>query len=304
MLASVAANQKVRFLAVTLISYQHGSGYSDYLPGLPGYCGSGLLRNPTMWLGIFLGGILTAILMLYRIKGALLIGITIVAIISWPRDTAVTAFPHNTIGDANFAFFKKVVTFDPLSQIGNVLDVSWSVSIASVNIPLTTAQYGGYGSGRVWYALVTFLYVDILDTTGTLYSMAKFAGLRDPITGDFEHSIWAYCIDGLCISLGSLMGTPPVTAFIESATGISEGGKTGLTAVAAGMMFLVSVFFAPIFASIPSWATGGSLIIVGMLMARKYVCLLLERSAGVLNDFFIACETSTGTMLAMQFPLF
>jgi AGZA family xanthine/uracil permease-like MFS transporter len=130
-------------------------------------------------------------------------------------------------------------------------------------------QYRKYGTGRVWYALITFLYVDLLDTTTILYSMAKFAGLRDPETGDFEHSTWVYCIDALCISLGSLMGTPPVTTFVESATGISEGGKTGITVIVAGVMFLFSMFFAPIFASIPPWATGGTLIIVDMLMARK-----------------------------------
>ncbi len=88
---------------------------------------------------------------------------------------------------------------------------------------------------------VQFLYVDILDTTGTLYSMAKFAGLRDPVTMDFENSTVAYCVDAISISLGALMGTSPVTAFIESATGISEGGKTGLTAVTTGLMFFVCV---------------------------------------------------------------
>ena len=128
-----------------------------------------------------------------------------------------------------------------------------------------------YGKGRVWYALVTFLYVDILDTTGTLYSMAKFAGLRDPVTLVFENSTIAYCVDAFSISMGALMGTSPVTAFIESATGISEGGKTGITAMVTGLAFFVSVFFAPIFASIPPWATGGALVIVGCLMIRKYV---------------------------------
>lgn len=117
------------------------------------------------------------------------------------------------------------------------------------------------------------LYVDILDTTGTLYSMAKFAGLRDPVTLDFEGSTIAYCVDAFSISMGALMGTSPVTAFIESATGISEGGKTGITAIVTGLMFLVSVFFAPIFASIPSWATGGALVIVGSLMIRNVVAI-------------------------------
>jgi AGZA family xanthine/uracil permease-like MFS transporter len=228
-----------------------GCKAEDYVStDLAGYCARRVLQNPTVWLGIFLGGILTVLLMLYRIKGAILIGIFITSIISWPRPTAVTYFPYTPAGDDLFSFFKKVVTFHPLTHIGNAIDYN-------------------YGKGRVWYALITFLYVDILDTTGTLYSMAKFAGLRDPVTLDFENSTVAYCVDAFSISMGALMGTSPVTAFIESATGISEGGKTGITAIVTGLAFFVSVFFAPIFASIPPWATGGALVIVGSLMIRN-----------------------------------
>ncbi|TFK21710.1 purine transporter [Coprinopsis marcescibilis] len=217
---------------------------------LANYCTGGQLRNPTMWLGVFVGGIFTCLLMMYRFRGAILMGILLVAIISWPRPTVVTYFPHTTEGNAMFDYFKQVVIFQPLDKIGNVIDYN-------------------YSSGHVWYALITFLYVDILDTTGTLYSMAKFAGLRDPETLDFENSTIAYCVDAFCISMGALMGTSPVTAYVESATGISEGGKTGLTAIATGFMFFVSIFFAPIFASIPPWATGGALTIVGSMMIRN-----------------------------------
>lgn len=228
-----------------------GCKADHFIEGLPNYCDGGVLRSPTMWLGIFLGGIVTVLMMMYRVRGAILIGIFLTAIVSWPRPTAVTYFPHTDTGDAMFDYFKKVVTWEQIEHIGNAID------------------YGSYRSGRVWYALITFLYVDILDTTGTLYSMAKFAGLRDPITLDFEGSTTAYCVDAFSISMGALMGTSPVTAFIESATGITEGGKTGLTAVFTGLAFFVSVFFAPIFASIPPWATGGALVIVGSLMIRN-----------------------------------
>ncbi|KAI9456036.1 permease family-domain-containing protein [Lactarius psammicola] len=221
-----------------------------YLPDLPGYCDSVVMRSPTMWLGIFTGGILTVFLMMYRVKGAILIGIFLTSIISWPRGTKVTAFPHTDSGDAAFDFFKKVVTFHPIKLIGNAIDHR-------------------YSNGKVWYALATMLYVDILDTTGTLYSMAKFADLRDPVTMDFERSTVAYCVDAFSISMGALMGTSPVTAYIESATGIAEGGKTGITAITTGLAFFVSIFFSPIFASLPSWATGGALVIVGTLMARN-----------------------------------
>ncbi|KAF5375867.1 hypothetical protein D9615_008244 [Tricholomella constricta] len=228
----------------------------SYLPpdfvstDLPNYCAGGVLRSPTMWLGIFLGGIVTSILMLYRVRGAILIGIFLVSAVSWPRPTPVTYFPHTPAGDVLFDYFKKVVTFHPINKIGRAIDFN-------------------YRNGHVWYALITFLYVDILDTTGTLYSMAKFAGLRDPVTLDFENSTIAYCVDAFAISMGALMGTSPVTSFVESATGISEGGKTGLTAMTTGLAFLVSVFFAPIFSSIPGWATGGALVIVGSLMIRN-----------------------------------
>ncbi|KAI0667399.1 permease family-domain-containing protein [Trametes maxima] len=223
----------------------------DYIdPTLPNYCGTRVMRNPTMWLGIFVGGILTVFLMLYRIKGAILVGIFLTSVISWPRPTSVTYFPHTDSGDTMFDFFKQVVTFWPLKHVGNAPDYN-------------------YGNGRVWYALITFLYVDILDTTGTLYAMAKFAGLRDPVTLDFENSTIAYCVDAFCISMGALMGTSPVTAFVESSTGIAEGGKTGITAMVTGLAFFVSVFFAPIFASIPPWATGGALVIVGSYMIRN-----------------------------------
>ncbi|KAG9091864.1 hypothetical protein FRC06_000349 [Ceratobasidium sp. 370] len=178
--------------------------------------------------------------------------IMLVSIISWPRTTNVTLFPHNPVGDANFDFFKKVVTFHKLEKIGNALDYN-------------------YAKGHVWVALITFLYVDLFDTTGTLYSMAKFSGVMNPRTKDFEGSTVAYMIDAFSISMGALMGTSPVTAFIESATGISDGGKTGLTAITTGICFFIAVFFAPIFASIPGYATGGALVLVGSLMIKNVV---------------------------------
>ncbi|KAK2462181.1 hypothetical protein APHAL10511_005813 [Amanita phalloides] len=188
--------------------------------------------------------------MMYHVQGAILIGIFLTAIVSWPRQTAVTYFPHTATGDKMFDFFKQVVTFHKLRKIGNVIDYN-------------------YENPHVWYAVIIFLYITVLDTTGTLDSMAKFAGLRDPLTLDFENSTIAYCINALSVSIGALMGTSPVIPFVESATGISEGGKTGLTAITTGIAFFISIFFAPIFASIPPWAIGGALIIVGSLMIRN-----------------------------------
>ncbi|KAH6628751.1 hypothetical protein F5144DRAFT_323951 [Chaetomium tenue] len=228
------------------------AGCLDELRDADGQCPDSVkMRSPMMWIGIFCGGVFTVMLMMYRVKGAIIAGIILVSVISWPRTTPVTYFPYTELGDANFDFFRKVVDFHPIQKVLNVQ--RWDVS-----------HYGG----QFGLALVTFLYVDILDTTGTLYSMARYADLVDPVTQDFEGSTWAYMVDSLTISIGAVLGTPPVTAFVESGAGIGEGGKTGLTAMSAGFCFFISIFFAPIFASIPPWATGCVLVLVGSMMVQ------------------------------------
>lgn len=157
----------------------------------------------------------------------------------------MTYFPRTNIGDDRWNYFKKVVYFHPIDHTLNTLD--WNVSQQTSQFVL---------------ALFTFLYVDIIDCTATLYAMARFSGAVDPDSGDFPRSTLAYCTDAFCISIGALLGVSPVTAYIESGAGIAEGGKTGLTAITTGICFIVSMFFAPIFASIPPWATGSTLVIV------------------------------------------
>jgi AGZA family xanthine/uracil permease-like MFS transporter len=151
-----------------------------------------------------------------------------------------------------FAFFRQIVAFHPIQNLLAAQD--WNIFSSGSHLAL---------------ALFTFLYVDIVDATATLYSMARFSGVVDPESGDFPRSTLAYSIDALSISIGSLFGCSPVTAFIESGAGITEGGRTGLTAMTTGLCFLVSIFFAPIFASIPPWATGCTLVLVGCMMMRQ-----------------------------------
>jgi adenine/guanine/hypoxanthine permease len=151
-----------------------------------------------------------------------------------------------------FDFFKQVVAFHPIHSTLAVQD--WDLTSSGAHFAL---------------ALFTFLYVDIIDATATLYSMARFSGVVDPESADFPRSTLAYCVDAMSISIGSLFGCSPVTAFIESGAGITEGGRTGLTAITTGTCFLISIFFAPIFASIPPWATGCTLILVGCMMMRQ-----------------------------------
>lgn len=171
----------------------------------------------------------------------------------YSRNTPVTYFPDTPEGDSRFSFFKQIVAWHPLSKTVNQLD--WSLE--------------GTSTSHFILALFTFLYVDIIDATATLYSMVRFCGVVNPKDGDFPRSTIAYCTDATFISIGALFGCSPITAFIESGAGIAEGGRTGLTAVVAGLCFIVSIFFAPIFASIPPWATGCTLILVGCMMIRQ-----------------------------------
>lgn len=163
------------------------------------------------------------------------------------RNTTFTYFPYTPDGEERFQFFRQVVAFHPIEKVLNVQE--WNLS--------------GTIGAKFILALMTFLYVDIIDCTATLYSMAKFCGVVEE-DGDFPRSTVAYCTDAACISIGSLFGCSPVTAFIESGAGIAEGGRTGLTAISTGFCFLLSLFFAPILASVPPWATGGTLVLVSV----------------------------------------
>lgn len=209
------------------------------------------MESPTLWLGV-LGFVIIAYCLVKNIKGAMIYGIVLVTAVSWFRNTSVTAFPDTPAGDSAFDYFKKVV------DVHKVESTAGALSFKHIN------------KGYFWEAVVTFLYVDILDTTGTLYSMARFAGFTDE-KGDFEGQYFAFMSDATSIVVGSLLGTSPVTTFIESSTGIREGGRTGMTALTVAAYFMLAFFFTPLLASIPAWAVGPPLILVGVLMMKAVV---------------------------------
>ncbi|KAI9312962.1 permease family-domain-containing protein [Dichotomocladium elegans] len=213
-----------------------------------GACKGHTMESPTTWMGI-LGLIVIVILTMYRVRGAILLGIIFVSITSWPRVSQVTYFPYTTMGQAGFDYFKQVVTLHNIDSV--VGKFSFDLS-----------------SREIWIALITFLYVDIMDTTGTMYSMARYGGFTDK-AGDFEHSTNAFCADATSIIVGACLGSSPCTAYVESGAGIAEGGRTGITAITVGFGFFVSIFFSPIFASFPPWATGPALIVVGAMMTTS-----------------------------------
>ncbi|KAK1431995.1 hypothetical protein QVD17_08843 [Tagetes erecta] len=209
------------------------------------------MESPTFWLGV-VGFVIISYCLIKNVKGAMIYGIVFVTAVSWFRNTEVTAFPQTPAGDSAYEYFKQVV------DVHKIQSTAGALSFSSIS------------KGYFWEALVTFLYVDILDTTGTLYSMARFAGFADE-NGEFEGQYFAFMSDASSIVIGSLLGTSPVTTFIESSTGIREGGRTGLTALTVAGYFMLAFFFTPLLASIPAWAVGPPLILVGVLMMRSVV---------------------------------
>ncbi|KPM43558.1 putative xanthine/uracil permease [Neonectria ditissima] len=242
----------------------------ELIDPVSGMCSSGEMSSPKLWVGVICGGIVTAFLMAFRVKYALIIGIALVSVMSWPRNTPITYFPHTDEGNTRFEFFKQIVVWHPIKRTLNQLD--WTFEGDSKQFAL---------------ALFTFLYVDIIDATATLYSMVRFCGVVNPRDGDFPRSTIAYCTDAAFISVSALFGSSPVTAFIESGAGIAEGGRTGLTAMVTGLCFIISVFFAPVFASVPPWATGCTLVLVGCMMIRQVTQINWRYIGDVLPSFVV-----------------
>lgn len=209
------------------------------------------MLSPTFWLGI-VGLFIIAYCLVKNIKGAMIYGIVFVTVVSWFRNTLVTIFPDTVSGNSAYQYFKKIVDVHAIGSTAGAL------------------SFTGMGKGNFWEAIFTFLYVDILDTTGSLYSMARFAGFTDD-NGDFEGQYFAFMSDAASIVVGSLLGTSPVSTYIESSTGIREGGRTGLTALTVSGYFFMAFFFTPLLASIPAWAVGPPLILIGVLMMRCVV---------------------------------
>ncbi|MQM05882.1 hypothetical protein Taro_038697 [Colocasia esculenta] len=214
---------------------------------LTGMCTGGKMRSPTFWLG-FSGFLLASFCMVKEIKGGMIYGVLFVTLVSWVRGTAVTAFPDTPVGRRSYDYFSKVVDFHSIESTAGAI------------------SFSGFNRSEVWTALATLLYVDILDTTGTMYSLAELGGFVDETKGSFEGEYMAFLVDGGATVLGSALGSSTVTTYVESTAGIKEGGRTGITAITVGLCFLLSLFFTPLLTSVPPWAVGPALVLVGAMM--------------------------------------
>ncbi len=180
-----------------------------------------------------IGLVITGILLAYKVRGALLIGIIATTIIGIPF--GVTTYAGGTYVPPSLA-----PTFWQF-EFSNILSLDFLI------------------------VMFTFLFVDMFDTVGTLIGCATKANMIQE-DGSIPNCKEALFADAVGTTVGAILGTSTVTTFVESSSGVAEGGRTGLTALVVAILFLVSLFLSPLFLSIPSAATAPTLILVGLFM--------------------------------------
>jgi AGZA family xanthine/uracil permease-like MFS transporter len=198
----------------------------------------GDLKTPTALLTLF-GIVLIAVLQARKVKGAMLIGILVLTVIGY--FLGLSSWTGWTFGPA------------ALMQTFGKLDIPGALHIG-----------GSFGVGLLEIIFV-FLFVDLFDNVGTLAAVTKRAGLQGP-NGEIPRLNRILYADSIAATVGAVAGTTTVTSYIESASGVAVGGRTGLTAVVTGLLFLLALLVAPLAGLVPTAATAPALILVGVMM--------------------------------------
>ncbi len=192
----------------------------------------GNLHDPAVLLACF-GILLSAVLLVRNITGALLIGILVTTVVGIP------------LGVTNFT----AVVSTPPSLAPVFCQFEWS-SILSVDMVI---------------CVLTFLFIDMFDTIGTLIGVSHRAGMVDE-QGNIPRLKDAFMADAIGTTVGAILGTSTVTTYVESASGVNVGGRSGLTSFTSAICFALALFLAPLFLAIPGQATAPALVLVGVMM--------------------------------------
>lgn len=216
--------------------------------------GLGDMGSHSVWVGFF-GILVTGVLLVLKVKGSLLIGIlssTVLALI-----LGVTQVPEGGLVSAPPSLEPILWKFD----FSNI----WSMDMLIV--------------------LFTFLFVDMFDTVGTLVGVSDKAGMLTK-EGKVPRVKQALFADAIGTTFGAMMGTSTVTTYVESAAGVAEGGRTGLTSFSTAIMFALALFFAPMFIMIPGAATAPALFMVGLFMLTPILKIDLKDYTESIPAFF------------------
>ena len=194
--------------------------------------GIGDITSGTALLGI-IGLVVTSALLIMKVRGALLFGILITTVIGIPM--GITKFN---------GIFSTPPSIEP---------IFWQF------------EFDKIFTKEMVIVVFTFLFVDMFDTIGTLVGVSTKAGMMDD-KGKIPHLKQAFMVDAIGTTAGAMLGTSTITTFVESASGVGEGGRSGLTSFVTAVCFLLALFFAPFFLAVPGAATAPVLILVGLMM--------------------------------------
>lgn len=197
-----------------------------------------------------IGTFLIAVLYIKKVKGSILIGILATWILGIICQLTGLYVPTPDAG-----YYSLIPTFamTDFTKLGETFGQCFNVDLGSVGIV------------NFIIVIFSFLFVDMFDTLGTLIGVSSKAGMLDK-NGRLPKIKSALLADAVATTAGAVLGTSTTTTYVESSAGVAEGGRTGLTAMTTAFLFLISMFFAPVFIAVPSFATAPTLIIVGFLM--------------------------------------
>lgn len=201
------------------------------------------------------GLFITIVLYIKGFKGAILIGIIATWILGMIMQ-AVGVYQVDVEGKF-YSLFPNLAFVD-LTDLGKTFGQCFRADLSGVSVI------------NFIVVLLSFLFVDIFDTLGTLVGVATKADMLDS-NGKLPRIKQALLADAIATSAGAIIGTSTTTTYVESSAGVAAGGRTGLSSVVTGLLFLVSIFFAPIFTAIPGFATAPALIFVGFLMVSSVI---------------------------------
>lgn len=231
----------------------------------------GSLCTPAGALTCF-GLLFTMILLIRNVTGAILIGIIVTTLLGIPLG---------------------------LTQFSGVFDTPPSISPVFFKL-----QWNGIFTSDMFVCVATLLFLDMFDTIGSLVGVCTRVGMVDE-KGDVRNMSKAFMADAIGTTVGALVGTSTVTTFVESATGVNAGGRSGLTSMVTALCFVLSLFLAPLFLAIPPQATASALILVGVMMAqdiRKVDFSSLEKAIPAffcLSMMAFTSSISDGIMLGL-----
>ncbi|MEG0012829.1 MAG: NCS2 family permease [Cellulosilyticaceae bacterium] len=215
-----------------------------------------------------LGVIITGVLITKNVKGSVLWGILTTYLLAVICESTGLYIPFIPTGDiASYPAFFSVIP-----------DFSGGLSVPSISPILFKLDFSMLFTGEFFTIVFAFLFVDLFDTLGTLIGVSSKAGMLDK-NNKLPKLKGALLADAVATTVGACLGTSTTTTYVESASGVSEGGRTGLTAVVVAVLFALSLFLSPIFLAIPAFATAPALIVVGFYMIGSVAKINFEEAA-------------------------